>query len=112
MLHADEDWPESGHRERLLRTSEATTVLLQWPLKGKAIGMPPVTGTVVKCDDEEQRILIRLGWAVVVHWAGLPEGVRHLLVAQATNTGTRMERETVQLEQAIWSCIRKHEGGK
>jgi hypothetical protein len=60
--------------------------------------MPPVTGTVVKCDDEEQRILIRLGWAVV-HWAGLPEGVRQLLVAQATNTGTRMERETVQLER-------------
>jgi hypothetical protein len=74
--------------------------------------MPPVTGTVVKCDEADEHILVRLGWAVVVQWAQLPEGVRQLLVAQATNTGTRMERETVQLEQAIWACIRRHEGGK
>jgi hypothetical protein len=69
--------------------------------------MPDVKAEMLECGEEDEHILRRLGGAVVVQWARLPDAMRDLLVEQATLMWDRYD--TVQLRQQIELFIRKHQ---
>ena len=69
--------------------------------------MPEIRGRKLDYEEADEHILRRLGGAVVVQWANLPDDVRTLLVEQATFMLDR--HQTVQLKQQIQAFIRDHQ---
>ena len=51
--------------------------------------MAEVTTASIRHEPGEEHILRRLGGAVIVHWAGLPEAMRDVLVNQASAMSDR-----------------------
>ena len=75
--------------------------LARWEGEGGALGRPDVA-----LAEEDIRVLARLGAAVLLEWASLPEARRSAIVGRAAQL--HAERDAPRVKQAIESFISDH----
>jgi len=70
--------------------------------------MPDIQTRMMECSESEERIVVRLGKAVVAQWDHLPQPVRDLLVRQAELIHDR--DESPHPHQQVMAVILKFQG--
>lgn len=76
--------------------------LSRWEGEGGSLGRP----AAVALDDEDMRVLARLGAAVLLEWAALPDSIREALVHSASTL--HAERDATRIRRAIALFLNDH----